>query len=85
MQTNNSKILYNEYVMGDIDYYESLEESYIIYDDSQEWYNKIDESEADVWVAVVWGSVTVAHDTLDVDGLGSNPSSRTHTRFTKVA
>jgi hypothetical protein len=47
MQTNNSKILYNEYVMGDIDYYESLEESYIIYDDSQEWYNKIDESEAD--------------------------------------
>ena len=47
MQVDMSKILYNEYVMGDLDYYEDHEDILVI-DDSGEWYNNIDESEADV-------------------------------------
>ena len=39
MQADMSNMLYNEYVMGDVDYYEDLEENIGIYDDSQEWYN----------------------------------------------
>lgn len=58
-------IPYNEYVMGDYDYYEDLENDIVIYDDSDEWYN-IDDSEADVWVTLVWGGVTVALETLDL-------------------
>lgn len=55
MQVDMSKILYNEKVMGDLDYYEEDVEL-AVYDDSGEWYNQyndnIDASEADVWVAV---------------------------------
>jgi hypothetical protein len=47
MQVDMSKILYNEYVMGDYDYYEDHDDIVVI-DDSGEWYNNIDESEADV-------------------------------------
>lgn len=39
MQIDMSKILYNEYVFGERDYYEDIEEDIIVYDDSEEWYN----------------------------------------------
>ena len=39
MQADMSKMLYNEYVMGERDYYEDREEDIIVYDDSEEWYN----------------------------------------------
>jgi len=52
MMPDMSKMLYNEYVMGDYDYYEDMENEVVVYDDSGEWYNQytddIDESEADV-------------------------------------
>lgn len=38
MQVDMSKILYNENVMGDLDYYEDIEDA-LVYDDSEEWYN----------------------------------------------
>lgn len=38
MQVDMSKILYNERVMGDFDYYEEDAEL-AVYDDSDEWYN----------------------------------------------
>lgn len=51
MQVDMSKFLYNEKVMGDLDYYDHDEEL-AVYDDSSEWYNQyndeIDASEADV-------------------------------------
>jgi len=51
MQVDMRKILYNERVMGDLDYYEEDVEL-AVYDDSSEWYNQyndsIDASEADV-------------------------------------
>lgn len=49
MQVDMSKILYNEKVMGDLDYYEDIDSDLIVYDDSGEWYNQyndIDGSEA---------------------------------------
>lgn len=49
MQVDMSKIIYNEKVMGDLDYYEEIDDI-IVYDDSGEWYNQyndIDGSEAD--------------------------------------
>lgn len=49
MQVDMSKIVYNEKVMGDLDYYDN--DDIIVYDDTNEWYNQyneIDESEADV-------------------------------------
>jgi hypothetical protein len=48
MQVDMSKFLYNENVMGDLDYYEEAEDIFV-YDDSGEWYNiyNIDASEAD--------------------------------------
>lgn len=39
MQIDMSKIIYNEYVMGERDYYEDIEEDIVVYDDSEEWYN----------------------------------------------
>ena len=49
MQADMNNILYNERVMGDLDYYEDIDD--LIVDDSGEWYNQynddIDESEAD--------------------------------------
>lgn len=39
MQADMSKFLYNENVMGDLDYYEELDDI-IVYDDSGEWYNQ---------------------------------------------
>ena len=39
--------IYNEYVLGEVDYYEDIYEEIIEYDDSNEWYN-IDDSEVDV-------------------------------------
>lgn len=50
MQPDMSEMLYNEYVMGDYDYYEDKENDIVVYDDSGEWYNQyndIDGSEAD--------------------------------------
>lgn len=47
MQVDMSKILYNENVMGDLDYYEEIDDI-VVYDDSEEWYNNIYASEADV-------------------------------------
>lgn len=50
MQADMSKMLYNEYVMGDYDYYEDHDDIVVI-DDSGEWYNQyndIDGSEAGV-------------------------------------
>lgn len=44
MQVDMSKILYNERVIGDIDYYEDIEDI-IVYDDSEEWYNIYDDGE----------------------------------------
>lgn len=38
MQADMSNILYNEYVMGDYDYYEDHDDIVVI-DDSGEWYN----------------------------------------------
>ena len=38
MQVDMSKFLYNENVMGDVDYYEDVEDI-LVYDDSEEWYN----------------------------------------------
>lgn len=46
MQVDMSKILYNENVMGDLDYYEDVEDV-LVYDDSEEWYNNIEVTEAD--------------------------------------
>lgn len=46
MQVDMSRIIYNENVMGDLEYYD-IEDEIIDYDDSNEWYN-IYESEADV-------------------------------------
>ena len=46
MQVDMSKILYNEKVMGDLEYYD-IEDEIIDYDDSQEWYNNIEATEAD--------------------------------------
>ena len=46
MQVDMSKFLYNENVMGDLDYYEDVEDV-LVYDDSEEWYNNIDVTEAD--------------------------------------
>ena len=48
MQVDMSKILYNERVMGDLDYYDDIDSDLIVYDDSEEWYNNIYASEADV-------------------------------------
>lgn len=51
MQPDMSEMLYNEYVMGDRDYYQDIEDEVGVYDDSGEWYNQytddIDASEAD--------------------------------------
>lgn len=47
MSEPNVYYIYNEYVLGDVDYYEDIHEEIVEYDDSNEWYN-IDESEADV-------------------------------------
>jgi len=47
MSEPNVYYIYNEYVLGDVDYYEDIYEEIVEYDDSNEWYN-IDESEADV-------------------------------------
>ena len=51
MNEPNIYYIYNEYVLGDVDYYEDIYdnpvEELIEYDDSDEWYN-IDDSEADV-------------------------------------
>lgn len=44
MQVDMSKIFYNERVIGDIDYYEDIEDI-IVYDDSEEWYNIYDGGE----------------------------------------
>ena len=46
MQVDMSKFLYNENVMGDLDYYEDIEDV-LVYDDSEEWYNNIEVTEAD--------------------------------------
>lgn len=46
MQVDMSKFLYNENVMGDLDYYEDVEDV-LVYDDSEEWYNNIEVTEAD--------------------------------------
>lgn len=46
MQVDMSKFLYNENVMGDLDYYEDIEDI-LVYDDSEEWYNNIEVTEAD--------------------------------------
>ena len=50
MQVDMSQIIYNEKVMGDLDYYDN--EDIIVYDDSGEWYNQYNEdieaTEADV-------------------------------------
>jgi hypothetical protein len=52
MQVDMSKILYNERVMGDLDYYENHDDELAVYDDSGEWYNQYTDdiyaSEADV-------------------------------------
>lgn len=47
MQVDMSKILYNENVMGDLEFYEEVDDI-VVYDDSEEWYNNIYASEADV-------------------------------------
>ena len=46
MQVDMSRFVYNERVMGDLEYYD-IEDEIIDYDDSQEWYNNIYEAEAD--------------------------------------
>lgn len=43
MQPDMTKMLYNEYVMGDRDYYEDIEDEVGVYDDSGEWYNQDEE------------------------------------------
>lgn len=39
MSEPNIYHIYNEYVLGDVDYYEDIYEEIIEYDDSNEWYN----------------------------------------------
>jgi len=39
MNEPNVYYIYNEYVLGDVDYYEDIYEEIIEYDDSSEWYN----------------------------------------------
>lgn len=64
--------MYNENVLKwcgpyDTEEYDDLivyDEEIVVVDDSGEWYNNIYGSEADDWVAVVWGSVTVALEIL---------------------
>lgn len=48
MNEPNVYHIYNEYVLGEVDYYDDLEarEELMEYDDSDEWYN-IEGSEAD--------------------------------------
>ena len=41
MQVDMSQIIYNEKVMGDLDYYDN--DDIIVYDDSEEWYNQYNE------------------------------------------
>lgn len=43
MQPDMTKMLYNEYVMGDRDYYEDMDNEIGVYDDSSEWYNQDEE------------------------------------------
>lgn len=45
MNEPNIYYIYNEYVLGDIDYYEDIYEEIIEYDDSSEWYNVEDDGE----------------------------------------
>lgn len=49
MNEPNIYYIYNEYVLGDIDYYEDIYDSYFDeiaeYDDSSEWYNVEDDGE----------------------------------------
>ena len=40
MQPDMSEMLYNEYVMGDRDYYKDIDNEIGVYDDSGEWYNQ---------------------------------------------
>lgn len=39
MKEPNIYHIYNEYVLGDVDYYEDIYEEIVEYDDSDEWYN----------------------------------------------
>lgn len=39
MSEPNIYYIYNEYVLGDVDYYEDIYEEIVEYDDSDEWYN----------------------------------------------
>jgi len=45
MSEPNVYYIYNEYVLGDVDYYEDIYEEIIEYDDSSEWYNVEDDGE----------------------------------------
>ena len=45
MNEPNVYYIYNEYVLGDVDYYEDIYEEIIEYDDSSEWYNVEDDGE----------------------------------------
>jgi len=45
MNDPNVYYIYNEYVLGEVDYYEDIYEEIIEYDDSSEWYNVEDDGE----------------------------------------
>jgi hypothetical protein len=45
MSEPNVYYIYNEYVLGDVDYYEDIYEEIVEYDDSSEWYNVEDDGE----------------------------------------
>jgi len=45
MNEPNVYYIYNEYVLGEVDYYEDIYEEIIEYDDSSEWYNVEDDGE----------------------------------------
>lgn len=45
MSEPNVYYIYNEYVLGEVDYYEDIYEEIVEYDDSSEWYNVEDDGE----------------------------------------
>jgi hypothetical protein len=45
MNEPNVYYIYNEYVLGEVDYYEDIYEEIVEYDDSSEWYNVEDDGE----------------------------------------